>query len=136
VLFESLANIAIMPLGPRAVDTWLAAQPSNVVIVELPIDQAQRSLQNYWMTENRKKNLFGWVGDSFPPPVQVERAAALKDFPAPDTLDYLRRSAATHLLVTPSQVPNWNTIEPVLRNTPALAGEQQIGDVRVYRIVH
>jgi len=136
VLFESLSTIAVMPLGPRAVDTWLASQPGNMVIVELPVDQAQRSLQNYWKTQNSRKNFFGWVGDSFPPPVQIERAAALQDFPAPATLDYLRRSSATHLLVTPSQVPNWTTIEPVLRGSPALADEQTIGDVRVYRIVH
>jgi hypothetical protein len=136
VLFESLALVVVMPLGPRVVDTWLATQPDSVVIVELPVDQAQRSLQNYWMTQNRRKNLFGWIGDSFPPPVQVERAAALKDFPAPATLEYLRRSTATHLLITPSQVPTWSTIEPVLRGSPALADGQTIGDVRVYRIVH
>jgi hypothetical protein len=136
VVFESLAAVAVMPLGPRAVDNWLAGQPDSTVIVELPIDQAQRSLQNYWMTVNGRKNFFGWVGDSYPPPIQVERAAALKDFPAPETLEYLRRSSATHLLITPSQVPNWTTIEPVLRGSPALADEQTIGDVRVYRIVH
>lgn len=136
IVYESLSVVQVMPLGPRAVDTWLASQPDSMVIVELPVDQAQRSLQNYWMTENRKKNFFGWVGDSFPPPVQVERAAALKDFPAPATLEYLQRSSATHLLVTPSQVPDWTTIEPVLRGSPALADEQTIGDVRVYRIVH
>lgn len=136
VMFESIAVVPMMPLGPRVVDTWLATQPDTVVIVELPVDQAQRSLQNYWMTENRRKNFFGWVGDSFPPPVQIERAAALKDFPAPATLEYLRGSAATHLLITPSQVPNWTTIEPVLRGSRALADEQTIGDVRVYRIVH
>jgi hypothetical protein len=136
ILYESLALQAVMPLAPRAVDTWLARQPADVVIVELPVDQAQRSLQNYWMTINRRKNFFGWVGDSFPPPIQVERAAALKDFPAPASLEYLRGSSATHLLITPSQVPDWTTIEPVLRGSPALADEQIIGDVRVYRIVH
>jgi hypothetical protein len=136
VVYESLAIVQVMPLGPRAVDTWLATQPDSMVIVELSVAQAERSLQNYWMTENRRKNFFGWVGDSFPPPVQVERAAALREFPAPATLEYLRRSSATHLLVTPSQVPNWTTIEPVLRGSPALADEQTIGDVRVYRIVH
>src|SRR5204862_3816425 len=36
VVFESLAAVAVMPLGPRAVDTWLAKQPNNMVIVELP----------------------------------------------------------------------------------------------------
>jgi hypothetical protein len=136
VLFESLSQITVMPLAPRAVDTWLATQPDSMVIVELPVDQAQRMLQNYWTTENRRKNLFGSVGDSFPPPAQLERATALQDFPAPATLEYLRRSPATHLLITPSQVPTWTAIEPILRASPALADEQTIGDVRVYRIVH
>lgn len=136
ILFESLTLIPVEPLGPRAVDTWLAAQSNSTVIVELPVDQAQRSLQNYWMTVNQRKNFFGWVGDSFPPPIQVERVAALKDFPSPATLEYLRQSAATHLLITPSQVPNWSTIEPILMRTPALADGMTIGDVRVYRIVH
>ena len=135
ILFESLTVIPVEPLGPLAVDRWLATQPEDVVIVELPVDQAQRSLQNYWMTVNQRKNFFGWIGDSFPPPIQVERATALKDFPGPAALDYLRQSSATHLLITPSQVPSWPAVEPVLRHSPALADEQTIGDVRVYRIV-
>jgi hypothetical protein len=135
ILFESLNVIPVEPLGPRAVDKWLALQSDDMVIAELPIEQAQRSLQNYWMTVNQRKNFFGWTGDSFPPPIQVERATALKDFPAPATLEYLRQSSATHLLITPSQVPNWSAVEPVLRQSPALADELTIGDVRVYRIV-
>ena len=136
VAFESLATIPVMPLGPRPVDTWLAGEPRTTVIVELPVDQAQRSLQNYWMTQNQKPNLFGWIGDSFPPPPQVARAAALKDFPAPATLDYLRRSPATYLLVTPSDVPNWSAMEPVLAASPALTDARTIGGVRLYRVVH
>jgi len=135
VLFESLSVVPVQMLGPRPVDVWLSSQPADVVIVELPVEQAQRSLQNYWMTVNQRKNLFGWVGDSFPPPIQRERVAALQDFPAPATLDYLQRSSATHLLITPSQVPNWAAIEPALRQTPALSDAMTIGGVRVYRIV-
>jgi hypothetical protein len=135
VAFESLAVVQSMPLSPRPVDRWLATQPARMVIVELPIDQAQRPMQNYWMTVNQRRNLFGWVGDSFPPPIQLERAAGLKDFPSPAAFAYLQRSAATHLLVTPAQVPNWSAVEPILRGSPALADEQAIGEVRVYRIV-
>ena len=62
--------------------------------------------------------------------------AALPYEPAPATLEYLRHTPATYLLVTPSQVPTWSTIEPVLGASPALADAHQIGDVRVYRIVH
>jgi len=106
-----------------------------VVIVELPVGQAVRPLQNYWKTVNRRKNFFGWVGDSFPPAVQAERAAALIDFPSPATLEYLRKSSVTHLLVTPAHVADWPSTESVLRNAPALADEMVLEDVRVYRVV-
>jgi hypothetical protein len=86
--------------------------------------------------QNRKPNLFRWIGDSFPPPPRVERAAALKDFPSPAAIDYLRRSPATYLLVTPSEVPTWSAMEAVLAATPALADPRTIGGVRVYRVVH
>ena len=83
VAFESASEVPTMRVGPRAVDLWLAAQPDDVVIVELPVDQAIRSFQNYWSIEPAL-NLFGWSGDSFPPPVLFERMAlgTLSDGPS------------------------------------------------------
>jgi MFS family permease len=134
VAFESLTVIPVMTLERRPVDHWLASQPRSTVIVELPVDQAERALQDYWMTENLKPNLFGWVADSFDPPLQLERERVLKDFPAPTAIDYLRQSPATLLLVTPSQIPSWPAMQPVLDSTAGLTFLQQIGEVRVYRI--
>jgi hypothetical protein len=134
--FESLASVPVMALAPRPVDTWLAAQPRSTVIVELPVEQAERALQDYWMIENRKPNLFGWVADSFFPPLQIEREQSLKDFPAPASIAYLRRSPATLLLVTPSQVAGWPAMQPVLDTAAGLTFQQEIGGVRVYRIAH
>lgn len=136
VSFESLTKVPVMALERRPVDAWLAAQPRSTVIVELPVDQAERALQDYWMMENRRPNLFGWVADSFFPPIQIEREQALKGFPDTASLDYLRRSPATLLLVTPSEIPAWPTMRPILDTAPGLAFLQQIGAVRVYRIDH
>lgn len=134
VAFESLTVIPVMTIEPRPVDRWLASQPRSTVIVELPVDQAERALQDYWMTENRKPNLFGWVGDAFDPPLQLEREQALRDFPAPTAIEYLRQSPATLVLVTPSQIPSWAAMQPVLDSAVGLTFLQQIGEVRVYRI--
>jgi len=136
VSFESLTKIPVMTLEPRPVDAWLAAQPPSTVIVELPVDQAERALQDYWMMQNGKPNLFGWVADSFFPPIQIEREQALAAFPDAASIDYLRRSPATLLLVTPSAIPGWAAMQPVLDRAPGLAFRQQIGGVRVYRIEH
>jgi hypothetical protein len=132
VALESVSNIPTTPIIGRGVDVWLAAQPDDVVVVELPIDQGLRSLGNYWAIQNRRKNFFGWNGDSFPPPIQAERAAALKEFPSPASLAYLKGSPATHVLLTPSQISNWDTMERSL--TTALRLEQTIDGVRVYKI--
>jgi len=134
VAFESLATIPGMKLEPRPVDRWLATQPRSAVIVELPVDQAERALQDYWMTENRKPNLFGWVADSFFPPLQLERERTLKDFPSSASIEYLRRSPATYLLVTPAQIPAWPAVQRALDAAAGLTFQQQFGGVRVYRI--
>lgn len=134
VAFESLTVIPVMTLEPRPVDRWLAEQPRTTVIVELPVDQAERTLQDYWMTENRKPNLFGWVADSFDAPLQFERERTLASFPDRAAIEYLQRSPATLLLVTPSQIPGWSTMQPVLDSATGLTFVQQMGDVRVYRI--
>ena len=137
VAFESLSVQPMMPVSSRAVDDWLARYPDGdvpVVIVELPVDQALRSYQNYWATRHQRNTLFGWNGDSFPPPVQAERAAALRDFPSSASVDYLRLTGVTHVLLTPFAIPNWDTMEPALHNSPVLQLEHTIEGVRVYRL--
>ena len=136
VCLESYSRIPTMPpLGPRAVDAWLAQQPDDVVIVEMPVEQATRAFQNYWATRNGRKNLFGWSGDSFAPPVLAERAGALKNFPDAPAIDYLRASSATYVLMTPSQIPGWDTMDRRVSAEPALQFVHAFNDVRVYRIV-
>jgi hypothetical protein len=135
VAAESATRIPTMMVGPRAVDLWLAAQPDAVVIVELPVDQGMRSFQNYWATENRKRNVFGWSGDSFPPPIANERRAKLESFPSASSLEFLRSVGTTYVLMTPSQIPNWDTMERLVSAEPALQYVQTFHDVRVYRVV-
>jgi hypothetical protein len=135
IAFESWSEIPTMRLGPRAVDLWLADQPDAVVIVELPVDQGTRSFQNYWSIENRRRNLFGWSGDSFPPPVLFERMAALGRFPEASSIAYLKASAATYVLLTPSQIKDWDRMERLVSAEPGLQYVQTFNDVRVYRVV-
>jgi hypothetical protein len=135
VAFESLSVVPMMAVGPRQVDLWLQQQPDDVIFVELPVEQATRGFQNYWAIHSQRRNLFGWSGDSFSPPVQIERMAALKDFPAPSSIDFLQRSGATYVLLTPSQIPTWGTMEPRVNAEPALQPVQTFNDVRVYRVV-
>ena len=135
VCFESLSIVPTMAVGPRVVDTWLAQQPADVVVVELPVEQGLRPFQNYWVTQNKRRNLFGWNGDSFPPPILAERMAVLQDFPSARSVEYLRNAGTTYVLTTPSQIPAWDTMERSLNEAPGLRLEQTLGDVRVYRVL-
>lgn len=135
VVLESLSHMPVVPIGPRAVDVWLSDQPDDVVIAELPVEQGTRGLQNYWATQHRRRTFFGWAGDSFAPPVLVERAAAVRDFPSPGALAALRAARVTYVLFTPSQIPDWPTLEARVRSEPALEYVQTFGDVQVYRLV-
>jgi hypothetical protein len=133
--FESLSHIPTMAVGPRAVDRWLADQPDDVLIVELPLQQGTRSFQNYWATEHRKRSVLGWSGDSFAPPVLVQRAAVLEDFPDDKSVAFLRTIGTTYVLVTPSQTTGWDTMERRLSAHASLQQVMTLGDVQVYRVL-
>lgn len=135
VALESLSHIPTMPVGPRAVDAWLSDHPDDVVIAELPADQGTRGFQNYWATEHRRRMFFGWAGDSFAPPVLIERMAAVRDFPAADAIARLREAGVTYVLLTPSQIAGWESLEARVRAAPGLEYVQTFGDVQVYRVV-
>lgn len=135
VAFESWTKVPMVHVGPRPVDLWLAQQPDDVVIVEMPVLQGIRPFQNYWATHHGRKMVFGWAGDSFPAPVERERAEILADFPSPRSLDFLRSVRTTHVLMTPSQIPEWTTMEPLVNASPGLVLDRTLHDVRVYRLV-
>jgi hypothetical protein len=134
VALESGSRIPTMTLTPRAVDAWLARQPDDVVIVELPFRQGARPLQNYWATHNGRKSLLGW-GASFPDPASRERRRILMGFPGPEAWAFLKASAATYVLVTPAQIPEWTELEPLLAAEESLAPVATLEGVRVYRFV-
>jgi hypothetical protein len=134
VAFESAGRVPMMSVAPRPVDLWLAQQPDDVVIVELPVDQGTRGFQNYWATWHARRSLWGWSGDSFAPPILAERIAALHDFPSESSVRFLQRTSATYVLLTPTEIKDWDTMEARVRAVPVLRFEQQLGGVRVYRL--
>lgn len=135
VAFESWTEVPVTHVGPRAVDLWLAEQPEDVLIVEMPVEQGTRTFQNYWATHHGRRMVFGWAGDSFPPPVDRQRAEMLADFPSPRSVDFLRALGTTYVLMNPSQIPEWATMEGLVNASPGLAFDRTLNDVVVYRVV-
>ena len=135
VCFESWTEVPVTHVGARAVDLWLAKQPNDVVIVEMPVAQGTRQFQNYWATRHGRRMVFGWAGDSFPAPVERERAEMLNDFPSERSINFLRSVRTTYVLMNPSQIPDWATMERLVNASPGLALDRTLNDVVVYRIL-
>jgi hypothetical protein len=135
VMVESVSVFPMLSLAPREVDRWLAKQSADTVIVEMPVEQGTRPFQNYWATEHGRIEVFGWNGDSFPPPERAERIAALKDFPLAESVAYLRSLGVTYVIVRPRQIDDWDFLKPLVDRAPALRFDRPVGDALVYRVL-
>lgn len=134
VLFESWTKLPTIRLVPRQVDLWLKDQPDTTVVVEFPVQQNLRPMQDYYKTVHQRRTVFGPVGDSFPGREKLARANLLNDFPAPAALNALRGFRTTHILITQGEVSNWPAFERAIAGVSALHYERTLGDVRVYTL--
>jgi hypothetical protein len=133
VLAESRSGIETLPLRPRAMDLWLAEQPPRS-LVELPMDQSQRPLQDYYKTVHGQPTAFGPIGDGFYPPIYEQRKNALADFPSPASVAALREWKVGYLLFTPSQILDWPRLQQRVAATPGLTFDREMDGVVLYRL--
>ena len=138
VLFESYGMVQEKTLlWPRPVDLWLAqSNPSPIVILELPLQQALRSIQNYYATVHQQAMVLGPAGDSFYSVKRSVRSDRLRDFPAPASLEALKTPnwQLSYVLFTPAQIENWAELRQAIEATDVLRFERVEGDVWVYRV--
>ena len=131
VLAESWSEIVTLPLHPREVDRWLAQQPQDAVI-DLPLDQSQRPLQNYYKTVHGHPTVFGPIGDGFLPAILDERKATVAGFPSTTSVRALRDWRVRYVLFTPSEIPDWPQLKQKVDGTPGLRFAREVGGVLVY----
>jgi hypothetical protein len=134
VLAESRSEIFTMPLSPRGVDLWLARQPPDAVVIDLPLEQTFRLIQNYYKTIHQHPTAFGPIGDAFSPPVLDTRRAALMDFPSPASVAALQEWRVRYVLFTPSQIADWPAYKQKVDAAPGLAFDREIDGVQVYAL--
>ncbi len=133
VLLESYSQVAVMPLRPRAVDVWLSQQPP-VTVVELPLEQASRPLQDYYKTVHGQRTVFGPIGDGFMPPILKRRRAALADFPSEASVAAMRAWGVNFVLLTPSEIPDWPAFRERVSATPGLRLHHELDGVQVWAV--
>jgi hypothetical protein len=134
IVVESLSTIPMTKLSPRPVDHWLRAHPEVTVVADLPVEESERPMQDYWATIHHKATIISWNGDSFPPQTRWERTESMRPFPAPDSIAYLHALGTTHLLVTAARFPDWPSVQATLADNPTVTLVEAVDGVWIYAL--
>ena len=132
VLFEFRSEVVTIPVAPRPVDQWLAGQPKDAAVIELPLEQTLRYFQNYYKTVHEQPTVFGRIGDAFEPEISIQRRAALADFPSTTSIAALKEWRVRYVLFTPSAIPDWPDYKVRIDSHPELTFDRELGGVLVF----
>lgn len=123
-----------VPTGNQipAVYQWLATHGDEAPIVELPIASVDRNFivkyeawYDYYAIYHRHPIVNGWSG--LRPPLTVNIAAALSDFPAPDSLSILRQYHILYVVLH-LQLYRSDRVADLLAKVEASPGLQRVAD--------
>ena len=138
-LFAAESAFAPLPVAPEPyrrspLQEWLASQPGEFAIVEVPIDDnptaaTRQMLESVW---HWKKLLIGYSGAT--PPGYRERMQRLAaDFPGPAALDELVRLGVRYAIVAESKLTP--ALERAIGANPRLRPVRRFGSTAVYRLL-
>jgi hypothetical protein len=136
VLFEFYTGPqALISTGPRAVDAWLAAQPTRATIIQMPLCAALSGPQ---MHDNRYhgQRLASGYG-TYLPVLFEERHPKLGDFPSPEALDLRvawEGGGVQYVLVDEADVPAGDPLWPAIAAQERLQPVVALEGVHVYEV--
>jgi len=133
VVVESWSARTISRLEPRPIDHWIAEQPADEVVVELPLEYALSNMQDYYVTIQQHSTVLGPRNDSYSPPALYERAAVMSNLPEDASMRALREWGATLLIVHLDAVADRSAWEAALGRAGARFAAS-FGEVTAYRL--
>jgi hypothetical protein len=134
VLFEFYTGAqALIPVKPRPVDEWLAQQPGEFAIVQMPLKVALSGPQMFY-TRYHGKNIISGYGTYFPILFE-ERYPELADFPIDASIDRLEQWPVRYVLVDRNHLTADLDLAQAIAHQPRLRLVTTIGTVDVYDII-
>lgn len=116
----------------RAVDHWLAEQPSKFTIIEFPLERSIHGAQMYYTIVHQKRIAHGY--GTFIPPEFRAYMPRLSTFPSADSLEVLKGWDIEYILVnTRAYRDRWPEMLRQLEASP-LVFVQEIDRIHVYRL--
>src|SRR5205085_9254311 len=134
IVFEGWSIKATTEVRAWPVDHWIAAQPPQEVIVELPLSEALRPIQDYYVTVQQHPRVFGPIGDSFQSPILLDRVRALFDFPSSASLSALRSYGATLVVIDTRRVTDAARMCRELERTAGVRHAADLDGAVVFRL--
>jgi hypothetical protein len=93
-------------VAPRAVDLWLAEQPDQGAVVELPIEDSSSPACVYG-SYIHDKPLFGMFYGAYFPAQYEQDIQRFGDFPSEDGISLLRDRGVHYVLINLEKMPGW-----------------------------
>ena len=126
-------RLPLQPVEPREVDHWLAAQPGQFTIMELPLVSALSAPQMLYSRYHGKRTAFAY-GTFFPYWYRQEYPE-LADCPESPCLDRLRSWGVRYVLLNIDALPPGSTFELELNSSPDLGRIIRLDQIVVYELL-
>jgi hypothetical protein len=125
-------KIPLQPVGPRAVDLWLASQPGQFTIMELPLNSALSAPQMLYSRYHGKRTAFAY-GTYFPYWYR-QQYPELSKCPEQACLDRLRSWGVRYVLLNLDALPADSTLETDLDNSRELRRITTLDRIIVFQL--
>ncbi|NMB58023.1 MAG: hypothetical protein GYA12_02550, partial [Chloroflexi bacterium] len=101
------------PVKARPVDTWLAQQPGDGAVVQMPFSIAEDQEHTYYTLVHGKPYVGGFF-NAFPPAQYKHIKPILMNFPDKASVELLRELKVRWVLVDESQYCDWNKTQGMI----------------------
>lgn len=101
------------PVQARPVDTWLAQQPGDGAVVQMPFSIAEDQEHTYYTLVHGKPYVGGFF-NAFPPAQYKRVKPILMNFPDKASVELLRELKVRWVLVDKSQYCDWNKTQGMI----------------------
>lgn len=125
-------QIPLQAVEPRAVDLWLASQPDDFTIMELPLTSALSGPQMLYTRYHEKRIAFA---AGYLPYFYYDEFPELEKCPAENCLNRLRSWEVRYILLNRAALTAAQDLEARLEASPALQPVDIFDDIVVYQLV-
>lgn len=124
----------IKPVDARPVDYWLAQQPSNGAVVQLPFNRSTDQEQVFYALTHKKPFTGGFFNANQPPQFHY-LAPILERFPDEHSIQTLREYQVEFIVIDPADYPDFAALQATLTSLKLTPLTEQ-GGLWVYTFSH